>query len=142
MKYAKRLLVLLLLIMPVLSAAQMPANTTIVAQVPFEFMAGNKYIPAGECVVQSMPNGAGDAVVIRNIAESVSVFSAALPVETRQPSSNFVLKFHEYGGRYFLAGIELAGHRMMYRLPESKAEQELRAQNVSATDKTLLAVRK
>jgi hypothetical protein len=37
------------------------------------------------------------------------------------------------------AGIEIEGSRTMYRLPESKAESELRAQNAPMSEQILLA---
>jgi hypothetical protein len=47
--------------------------------------------------------------------------------------------FHKYGDRYFLTSIKLKGSTVVYRLRESKAEAELRAQNVPASQKILLA---
>jgi hypothetical protein len=50
-----------------------------------------------------------------------------------------VLVFERYGDRYFLSSIRVQGSDRIYRLPTSKAEAELRAQNVAATEQTLLA---
>jgi hypothetical protein len=118
MKYAKRMLALTLIMLPVLAAAQLTATQKIVAQVPFEFMVANKHVPAGECSVQ---------------------FSMANPGETKNPASTYALVFHRYGDQYFLTGVKLAAERTTYRLPESKAEAEIRAQNVPATEEILVA---
>jgi hypothetical protein len=43
--------------------------------------------------------------------------------------------------RYFLAEVKVEDSRIIYRLPESKAEAELQAQNVKAPDEILLALK-
>jgi hypothetical protein len=50
-----------------------------------------------------------------------------------------VLVFNRYGDRYFLSSIRLEGNDRTYKLPESKGEAELRAQNVNATQMNLVA---
>ena len=51
MKYAKRMLALALIALPILAVAQMVSSTRIVGQVPFSFMVGNKHVPAGQCTI-------------------------------------------------------------------------------------------
>jgi hypothetical protein len=138
MKYAKLMFALAVTMLPMFAAAQLGSNDRIVTKVPFEFVVGKKTIPAGECVVQA---GTADlkTVIIRNGEAKVGLFSTILPIETVKAAGNYALVFHQYGDRYFLWGMKIEGTRVMYRLPESKAEAELRAQNVPATDKILLA---
>jgi len=138
MKYAKLMFALTLTMLPMLASAQLKGSDRIVTKVPFEFVVGNKPIPAGECVVQAA-TGDLKTVMIRNGEAKVSLFSTISTTETGKPAGNYALVFHQYGDRYFLWGMKLEGTRVMYRLPESKAEIELRAQNVPATDKILLA---
>jgi hypothetical protein len=138
MKYAKRILALTLIMLPVLAAAQLSSSQKIVAQVPFEFMVANKHVPAGECSVQLAIAG-GRTLMIRNVAAKVGLFSMANPGETKKAASAYALVFHKYGDQYFLTGIKLAAERTTYRLPESKAEAEIRAQNVPATEEILVA---
>ncbi len=57
------------------------------------------------------------------------------------PAASNVLVFHKYGHRYFLTEVKVEGSRTTYRLPESKAEAELQAQNVNAPDEILLALK-
>jgi hypothetical protein len=47
--------------------------------------------------------------------------------------------FKRYRASYFLSAIEIEGSNITYRLPESKAETELRARNSATTEKTVLA---
>jgi hypothetical protein len=121
-----------------MAAAQLMSNSRIAAQVPFEFVVANKIVPAGECVVQTATMD-GKILTIRNADAKVSLFASWSPTESKQSASHYTLVFNQYGDQYFLSSIKLQGSKIGYRLPESRAEAELRAQNVSATEKTLLA---
>jgi lipid-binding SYLF domain-containing protein len=121
-----------------MAAAQLNSSTRLVAQVPFEFMVANKIVPAGECEVQAFTMD-GQTLVIRNAEAKVGLFSRSSQAEGKQNASNYAMVFKHYGDRYFLSGIKLQGSKITYRLPESKVEAELRAQNVSATEETLRA---
>jgi hypothetical protein len=67
------------------------------------------------------------------------LFTSATPTLAKKASGSYALVFHKYGDRAFLTVIKLAGDRTIYEIPESRAEAELRAQNVTATEETLLA---
>jgi hypothetical protein len=138
MKYAKRILGLAVIALPILAMAQMASSTRIVGQVPFPFMVGNKPVPAGQCMIEPATDGAR-TLVIRNVGAKVSLFTPATPTQAKKASGSYALVFHKYGDRAFLTGIKLAGDRTIYQIPESRAEAELRAQNVTATEETLLA---
>jgi NADH:ubiquinone oxidoreductase subunit 5 (subunit L)/multisubunit Na+/H+ antiporter MnhA subunit len=77
--------------------------------------------------------------MIDNAGAKVGLFSSWSQTESKQPASHYALVFNRYGDQYFLTGIKLQGSKITYHLPQSKAEAELRAQNVSATEETLLA---
>ena len=131
-------MVVALVVLSGMAAAQLIGSTRVVAQVPFEFMVANKIVPAGECVVQAITMD-GNTLVIRNAEANVALVSPSSQSEGKQDASNYALVFKQYGDRYFLSGIKLEGSKVTYRLPESKVEAELRAQNASATEETLLA---
>lgn len=137
MKRAKWMLALTLTVLPGLAAAQLNSGEKIVAQVPFEFMVANKIVPAGQYVVQSAP--IGTALVIQNAGAKVNLFSAASLDEAKKASGSYALVFKKYGDQHFLWKIKIKGSRVTCRLPESKAEAELRAQNAPATEEILLA---
>jgi hypothetical protein len=138
MKYAKRMLALMLTMLPVLAVAQLQDTNEIVAQVPFKFMVGGKMLPAGECVIdRASPDG--KTIAIRNWSASANLFSSVSPVESKNVNQRYALVFHQYGDRYFLTGLELRGSRTIYRLPETRAEAEMRAQNVPESEQTLTA---
>ena len=138
MKHATWLVVVTLVLLSGMAAAQLNSSTRVVAQVPFEFMVANKIVPAGEYEVQAITTD-GQTLVIRNAEAKVGLFSPSSQWESKQGASRCALVFKHYGDRYFLSGIQLRGSKITYRLPESKVEAELRAQNVAATEETLRA---
>lgn len=141
MKYMTRILMLTLTLLPMLAAAQTPlGDTKIVAQVPFEFAIGSKIVPAGQLVVQRIAPG-NDTLTMRNRDAKLNTFASPTRVESKRPAATNALVFHKYGNRYFLWEVKVEGSQIMYRLPESRAEAELRAQNVQATEEILLAVK-
>ncbi len=138
MKHAKWLVAVTLVVLSDMAFAQLNSGSRVVAQVPFDFMVTNKLVPAGECSV-NVATMDGKTLTISNVGANVSLFSTSSLTEGKQAASHYALVFKRYGNRYFLAGIKLQGSKIAYRLPESRLEAELRAQNVSATEEILLA---
>jgi hypothetical protein len=127
-----------LMLLSGISFAQLASDSRLVAQVPFRFMAANKMVPAGECEIRLVSMGSR-TLKISNADSSVSLFSPSYQTESKQGAAQYALVFKQYGDRYFLSGIKLQGSKIAYRLPESKLEAELRAENVPSTEETLLA---
>jgi hypothetical protein len=138
MKRANWLVVVTIVVLSGMAAAQLNSRSKVVTQVPFEFVVANKIVPAGEYAVR-VATIDGRILDISDGRTNVGVFSPASRTEAKQPAPHCALVFNHYGDRYFLSGIKLQGSKIAYRLPESKAEAELRAQNVSAKEETLLA---
>lgn len=132
-KHAATLLILMLAGLTGLVNAQM--STMIKTQVPFDFVANGKRMPAGECIITVVGTGR-TALSISSGKQHVY----AIPNKDESPnaSKKTALVFHRYGDRYFLAGIKRAG-AIGYELPASRQEGELRAQNVDEEVFTLLA---
>ena len=134
----RTMLVLALMLVPTGAAlAQLGSTTRVTAQVPFGFVLGDKAVPPGEVTVQSVT--ASGALLIQNADANIGLLSLPKMDETKKPAGSCALVFHRYNNRYFLSGIKIEGSRITYRLPESKAEAELRAQNITATDEIRLA---
>jgi hypothetical protein len=138
MKHTKLMFAAMLIVLPCLASAQLGSNTTIKARIPFEFVAGNKLVPAGDCAVQRGTTD-GMTLMIRNVRANVALLSSADRTEAKEIAGSYALVFHREGDQYFLRGIKLEGSRVSYRLPESKAEAELRARNIPATEEIVLA---
>jgi hypothetical protein len=137
MKNAKWMLAVSLIVLSGMAVAQ-SIRGHVTAQVPFDFMVGNKTIPTGECVVQSSGLD-GRVLLVRNLEAKASLLAMSSQTESNKDSADTVLIFERYGDRYFLSAIRVEGSNRTYHLPQSKAEAELRAQNVPATEQTLLA---
>ena len=139
MKYATRMLAIVITLMPLLASAQLGTPVKLVANVPFQFRAGEMLIPAGECAVQRA-NMNSSTLVIGNWGAKVGLFANPSIAEATEASRTNAMVFHKYGDRYFLTSIKLKGSKAVYRLHESKAEAELRAWNVPASQEILLAL--
>src|ERR1700688_1948942 len=113
MKQANWLVVVTLVVLSGMAAAQRIGSTKVVAQVPFEFMVANKIVPAGECVVQAA-NDDGRILMIRNTEAKVALLSTSSQAEGKQDASDYALVFQHYGDRYFLSAIELEGSNITY----------------------------
>jgi len=140
MKFATRMFALALTTLPLLAAAQLTSNERFTAKVPFEFVLGNKVVPAGDWTVQSA-NMSSSVLQIRNTEAGLNMFAMPSAAASKKVSKDYTLVFHKYGNNYFLAEVTIAGMRNGYRLRETKAEAELRAQNIPATNEILLASR-
>jgi hypothetical protein len=136
MKNAKWMLPVTLLLLSGLMLAQ-SLTKTVVSQVPFDFMVGNKIVPAGECVVTADQN----ILSIHNFEARKSALVASSRANESQDNRT-VLVFERYGNQYFLSEMKIEGSTMTYKLPESRAEAELRAQNAPASPVILLAALK
>ena len=135
MKSAKWMLPVTVLLLSGLMAAQSLTSSTVVANVPFEFMANNKVIPAGECTAKSV---SGDILAINNFEARKSVLVNSSHQDAAK-SDRTVMVFERYGSQYFLSEIRIEGSGLSYKLPQSRAEAELRAQNAPVSQLTLLA---
>lgn len=133
MKYTK-VIVLALTMLPLLAAAQLPAREKVAAKIPFDFVVAGKVIPAGNCLIQLSP--ASDTLLVQNLQAKTGSFSSA-HWNREAASDSYSLVFNQYGNRYFLRGVMANG--TIYTLPVSKLEKELRAQNLSAHEKSLTA---
>jgi hypothetical protein len=138
MKYAARMLAFAMLMFSFLATAQVSPSLKLDTQVPFQFMVGNKVIPAGQCIVKSADVGSA-MLAIQNIDTKTSLYSLVTTAEPQKGSEVNALVFHRYGDSYFLVGVKLARDGAIYTLPAGKVEAELRAQNVPATEEILLA---
>ena len=141
MKFVRFVAVMLLAVSGVATAQLGSNHYGIVAQVPFDFVVGDKTIPAGKCVVTTVDSswGAQPLLMIGNSDAKTNLFASASSDERKPAGKAYNLIFDKEGNRYFLRGITVAGSRVIYRLPETRMEAELRAQNVPSTEVNLVA---
>lgn len=138
MKYAKCIMVLILLVVPTIAAAQLRGSQQLVADVPFTYVVANTVIPMGHTVIQPS-DPFGRLLLVRNTNARIDRFATGSANANAKIARECSLVFHKYGRRYFLAGIRVAGSSETYWFTPSKFEQELLAQNAPVTEHVLLA---
>ena len=133
-KHSAALLILMLAGLTGLVNAQ--TRPTVVAEVPFNYIANGKTMPAGECIVR-IDSDAGS--VLRIESEGQQIFALAMPNDSTKSAEETTLVFHKYGTRYFLASVSRRGQNRSYTLPAGSLEKELRASNIEERDMMLVA---
>ena len=125
------------------SAAVAQTGIAIVIEVPFDFVAGEKQMPAGRYTVRRVRSDAESALIIRKEdgRASAVVLTNARSGNPRRAS----LGFRQHGDLYFLAEVSMPGTATVRELPrtgaERRAERELIEQARSGDSKkvTILA---
>jgi hypothetical protein len=134
MKYAT-VIALLVLTLSLAATAQLGSSNKLVTNVPFGFVAWNKALPAGECIVQPVGN---NVITIRNRYAHAGMLTIVTPERDTKARGKYSLVFHKYGARHFLSAIRTA-NGSVYKLPESKLEREMLAENTAPQEEILLA---
>ena len=123
-------------------AAHAQVMHTVLIRVPFDFVAGERRMPAGRYTVRRIRADAETALLIR----SEDGRSAAV-VLTNAGEANpraSALVFRQRGERYFLAEVSVPGTASVRELPKSGAERrlerELAEQNRPDESKTVTVV--
>ena len=108
--------------MAVAAQAQTSGRTQLVATIPFQFVAGDKTLPAGEYTVTEV-NTSSDRIALQlRSKDGASVLLTTMPVIARaQDSSKLV--FHRYGNQHFFSQVWLDGENTGLQAPEAKAER-------------------
>ena len=130
--------ILILTMALLLGLANAQSAQSIKADVPFDFTAGDKTIPAGTVFLQAqgLTNG---ALWIANRDAKVNTYVVPMHTQALDPSERTVLVFHKYADRYFLARVDRSGSAEGYQLQQTKVEKELRAKNKNAGEEIRLA---
>lgn len=138
MKHVTRILALAVTLLPMFAAAQLSEKDRIVTDVPFQFVVANNLVPAGKWTLQTaVPTGR--TLMLHNTDAHKSLMVSASIKAGKEEAASYALVFHKYGDRYFLSALKVEGSNTIYRMGESKAEAEIRAQNVAASQEILVA---
>lgn len=95
-------------------------------EVPFEFVAGDRQLPAGRYTVRRVKLDSEAALRIED--EQGRVRATVLTNAAAGRARRAALTFKQYGGRHFLAGVWMPGAPAGRELQESKQERALREQ--------------
>jgi hypothetical protein len=115
-------------------------NVAMVANIPFDFQAGNKLMPAGEYQVREQ----GTWVILRSADGAKSIATVLTNAASgADPSLGARLDFNRYGGAYFLTTVWNPYSGDGREVPQTSREKEL-AKRFGAPSKSavILAVNK
>jgi hypothetical protein len=104
----------------------------LIAQVPFDFIVGNKTLASGQYHVLAI-NNAGDALSIRN-ADSKDQALSLTDGSGRAKDKNNVearLVFHRYGNTYFLSQVWMAGASAGRELRQTRQERAIEREMIA-----------
>ncbi|HEX7313383.1 MAG TPA: hypothetical protein VF297_05655 [Pyrinomonadaceae bacterium] len=123
-------------------AVNAQAFHAVVISVPFDFVAGEKVMPAGRYTVRRVTADAESALIIRGEdGRSTAVFLTNTGGANPRTAA---LVFRLRGDRHFLAEVSMPGAASIRELPKSSAERrlerELAEQNKSDDSKTVTVV--
>jgi len=109
--------------------AQAQTSQRLYAQIPFDFVVGDKTLSAGRYSVSS-PMQDGSALMVRSVNAKDLAIRMTHEIQSRSDKSNPRLIFHRYGQTYFLAEVWSVGNTGRV-LRASKAERALQREFAS-----------
>ncbi|HEX8723107.1 MAG TPA: hypothetical protein VF736_20990 [Pyrinomonadaceae bacterium] len=105
------------------AAAHAQAARAIRVQVPFEFAAGGKQMPAGLYTVRRVRVDSESVLVIRG--EGGGDSAVVLTTTGRGTAARASLTFRQHGDRYFLAEVSVPGTASVRQLPKTGGERRV-----------------
>ena len=93
--------------------------------IPFDFQVVDKKLPAGEYLVQRLPQSSSDTVLmVSNVADGQTAIRLTSATQTTTPKEKGTLIFHRYGDQYFLFQVWPPAGETGRVLPRSRSERE------------------
>jgi hypothetical protein len=121
------------------AAANAQTARGIEVQVPFDFVAGQKRLPAGKYTVRRVRVDSESALVIKGEAKGAAAV-VLTNMGDKDPSAAS-LTFRQHGERYFLAEVSMPGTASVRELARTSAERaverELSEQTKAGDTKTI-----
>jgi hypothetical protein len=109
-----------------LMSAAAPAQTTqLKVTVPFEFIAGDTVLPAGDYDVHSTGLWGGKALSIQNVTSRVGTILLSTWSQLAKTSESNKLVFYRYGQKYFLAEVWTVSTNIGRKMPLDQRQTEL-----------------
>jgi hypothetical protein len=135
----KRNLLAIALSLPLLLSAAGQAQTTqLKVTVPFEFIAGDTVLPAGDYDVQSTGPWGGKALSIHNVTSNAGTLLLSNSCQLAKTSDSNKLVFYRYGQKYFLAEVWTVNTLIGRKMPLDQRQTEL-ARNQQKSEVVLMA---
>jgi hypothetical protein len=112
-------------------AAYAQTARAVVVQIPFDFVAGQKELPAGRYRVSRVRSEAEITILIRSEDGRASAVVLTNTGEGNPRAA--ALTFRRHGDRYFLAAISMPGISSVRELPKSGGERRVERELVEQT---------
>jgi hypothetical protein len=129
--------VLFTLTVLLLATAAQAQQTKVQANIPFDFVAGDRLYPAGEYTLKSM-NDSGVPIRIEGTPEATSAIVSTNPCAGRGPATSTKVVFHRMGDHYFLYQVWTEGNTLGRQFLKSREEMQL-AQNHEKPETVMVA---
>jgi hypothetical protein len=120
-----------------MSATAFAQTTQLKVAVPFEFIAGDTVLPAGNYDVESIDPWGGKALSIHNVTSNAGTLLLSNSCQLAKTSDSNKLVFYRYGQRYFLAEIWTAGTNIGRKMSLNQRQREL-ARNQQKSEVVLM----
>jgi hypothetical protein len=127
---------LLLVVTAISVHAQSERNK--VTNIPFNFIVGQKTLPAGEYTVEPNRRDSHNVWLVQSRDGHVSALFTTMSVRTSEAQDKAKLVFHKYGDQYFLSQIWRTGDNGGRELRMPRLEREL-AKNTIERETIVLA---
>ena len=140
MKKRTLLMTTLLLLSLIVAARVVQAQEPLVVSIPFEFVAGQVTLPAGEYRVEKLDKNS--VVVLTHCTQpGAAAVVMTIASQANAPQSNSKLVFNRYGNLYFLSQFWSAGSSRGQLLLKTAREEEISriARNETQGQVTLVA---
>jgi len=98
-------------------------SSRLVADIPFDFIVGNKVFPSGQYEIKSIGVN-GSVVQLQNTESKKSLFMTPNYCASAQPQDESKLVFNMYGNHFYLSQIWTEGYDQGRELPKSSRERE------------------
>ena len=136
MKVLRSISILFALLLAVSAAhAQTPALR---AAIPFNFVAGNRVLPAGNYLLGSRWLTSPNLISMRDLDEDITSVMGSNTCYVKEAPKTSKLVFHRIGNEYFLYQIWVEGENTGREFPMSKLEVQM-AKNAPQTEKVIVA---
>jgi len=106
-------------------SANAQSQQRVIANVPFEFVIGDKALPAGEYSAR-LTSSDGSILVLQKDDSSNTAVRITNSIVPRPNKTQARLVFHRYGQTYFLAEVWAGGDNTGRQLLPSKQERQLK----------------
>ncbi len=117
------------------ASAQGQSSKRQVANIPFEFVVGDKSLPAGEYDVTAM-TPTGETLRVRGTENAKSAIRLSSALTQAKPAEKGKLVFRRYANRYFLAEVWTAGDSNGRQLRKSSAERAIQREVAAIPSKS------